>query len=504
MKHTVSKLISTKGNRTPWLGFLPAMALILAFLVALNQIFISGMARAAPPAPNDPSTDTYLYLPMLTRSGEGTASLTRGANAPYFPGNIPFAQTAVFWFGRVNPTENYTDVRVGYNDQELYISTNTIDRRLWYDASPSASDLMRWDSVSLYLNTNGNTGEAPGFSSYHFAAQLNNQLEDDSRYELSARGDGTGWAAQTIDFYSKAGWRGEALNNNYDDKGWAMTFRIPFASLGLSGPPPQGSRWGLALALHDRDDSGGTPIADQVWPPAMNADSPATWGQLGFGLPVYTPPPVSPAGVVTIRHRLNGATVQDAGAGGYTLCGGSTDYWTQWGDTIETFLNPEHTDFNVANEADISNYPCFSKYYATFPLDAVPAGKRILSATLTLHLFGNAGAPRQAQRSLIQVLTVNDAWSEADLTWNNAPLAWENVSQAWVEPVLNFPGWPGVPWTWDVSYAVAQAYNRGQSLNLALYSADGAEHSGKYFSSSDTGDWNAVARPTLVVTWGEP
>jgi hypothetical protein len=283
-----------------------------------------------------------------------------------------------------------------------------------------------------------------------------------------------------------------------------MTFRIPFASLGLSGPPPQGSGWGLAVALHDRDDSGGTPIADQLWPATMNADSPVTWGQLGFGLPVYTPPPSSPAGAVTIRHHLNGATVQDAGAGGYTLCGGSTNYWTQWGDTTESFYTPEHTDFNVQNQADISDYPCFSKYYVTFPLNAIPAGKRILSATLSLHQFGNSGAPGEAQRSLVQVFSIHQDWSDGSLTWNNAPLAWENVSQAWVDPLPGFPGWPGVPWTWDVSYAVAQAYGSGQPLSLALYSADGTQHSGKYFVSSDAGDWNAVGRPTLVVTWGNP
>jgi hypothetical protein len=72
-----------------------------------------------------------------------------------------------------------------------------------------------------------------------------------------------------------------------------------------------------------------------------------------------------------------------------------------------------------------------------------------------------------------------------------------------VNPVTSFPGWPGVPYSWDVSYAAAWALARGTPLRLVLYSADGPRHSGKYFSSSDTGDWNAVARPTLVVTWGD-
>jgi hypothetical protein len=51
---------------------------------------------------------------------------------------------------------------------------------------------------------------------------------------------------------------------------------------------------------------------------------------------------------------------------------------------------------------------------------------------------------------------------------------------------------------------MAKAYNSGQPLRLAMYSADYYMHSGKYFVSSDEGDWNEVARPTLEVTWAEP
>jgi hypothetical protein len=43
----------------------------------------------------------------------------------------------------------------------------------------------------------------------------------------------------------------------------------------------------------------------------------------------------------------------------------------------------------------------------------------------------------------------------------------------------------------------------GGPLRLALYEADSAYHSGKYFVTSNTGDWNAVARPTLAVVWGQ-
>jgi hypothetical protein len=84
----------------------------------------------------------------------------------------------------------------------------------------------------------------------------------------------------------------------------------------------------------------------------------------------------------------------------------------------------------------------------------------------------------------------------------------ENVSRAWADPVTGC-GTPSVPWpcfarTWDVSYAVAQAYAAGKPLRLALYEADSHYHSGKYFTSSNTEDWNAAGRPTLTVTWGTP
>ena len=56
----------------------------------------------------------------------------------------------------------------------------------------------------------------------------------------------------------------------------------------------------------------------------------------------------------------------------------------------------------------------------------------------------------------------------------------------------------------DSSYAVAKAYATGNSISFALYSSDGAYHSGKFFTTSDVGDWKVVGRSTLRVTWGSP
>jgi hypothetical protein len=205
--------------------------------------------------------------------------------------------------------------------------------------------------------------------------------------------------------------------------------------------------------------------------------------------------------MVTIRHKLNGATVQDADVGGHTDCGEpfNPDFFNGWGDANYAGT----VDLIVQNQGNLGDWPCFSKIYITFPLEAVPAGKVITSAELVLYQFGNSD-PNLAQTSLIQVLTVSGDWDESTLTWNNAPLAVENVSQALVEPLLVYPGVPGVERRWDVSRAVSLAHQSGTPLRLALYDADMAMHSGKYFRSSDVDDFMPEARPALLVTYGDP
>jgi hypothetical protein len=445
-----------------------------------------------------PQATTFVFLPIISRQTSMQPMPTAPrVNVPYFNGTIPFPETAIFWFGRVTPTENYADVRVGYNNTELYVNVTVFDKRLWYDTTPSSTDLTRWDAVTLYVNTSGNTGNVPATTSYRFQGQLN-WWESRTAYQAAYRGNGSTWVPTAITFTTTTGWRGNAPNDNVDDSGWTITFHIPFSSVETTSPPPSQTIWGIALTLHDCDDSTCTPITDKYWPTAASPTTPASWGQAAFGLPTYTSPPIAPTGVVTLRHGLDGIIVTDAAVGGGTTCGDGLDYWTQWG-----YANYAGSpDFNIQNQSDVADWPCFSKYYVTFPLSAIPPGKTIISATLTLYQFGNAGGSGQAQPSLIQVLTVNDPWNESTLNWNNAPLALENVSRVWVDPLTTFPGWPGVPRTWDLSYAVAQAYAANKPLYLALYSADNNYHSGKYFTSSDTEAWNAVGRPTLVIRWG--
>jgi hypothetical protein len=422
----------------------------------------------------------------------------RTVNAPHFAGAPVASQAAVFWFGTVSPNTTYSDVRVGYTDSELYVYVSTVDRLLWSNTANPQSDLTAWDTDSLYLGLNGPTGTAPDARAYRFDAELSpNPTGSPAAYQATYRGDGAGWAATPVAFTTVPGWRG-ALNNTLDSTGWAMTYHIPFASLGLAGPPASGTAWALGLVNHNRDSAAGPPQADTAWPEGLAPSVPGSWGKLAFGLPGYQRPTTTNNQTFTIQNRLNGSAVPDAGVGGYTTCGGALDYWTQWGNANYA----GGTDFNVQNESDISDYPCFAKYYVTFPLSSLPQGEGIAAATLTLHQFGGAGAAGQATPSLLQVSTVREEWSEASVSWNNAPYALENVSQAPVDPLASMPPWPGVARTWDLSRAVAEAYASGAPLRLAIYSADTDYHSGKYFVSSDTGDWNAAGRPTLTVVAG--
>lgn len=428
------------------------------------------------------------------------ASVTRRINIPFTTAvepDIPAAERAILWFGEVGPTTpSYADVRIIYNNEKLHVVFHIIDRYLYYDATPTAAEMPNWDAATLYLDLDGNSGGVPDANAFRFIGQLDalnaNQQDQRPAYDFAYVGNGAGWTETDLDFETAVGTQTTTgLNNQEDDAGWNITFRIPWSSLGLAGPPAEGTMWGLGLTMHDED---GTAHEDRNWPEGLSETAPSTWGEMHFGLPVYTPPAgVTADDTLTIRHGENGATVTDGHVGGATNCGGFPPLWDTWGN----FNYAGDFEMNIQNQWNLGDWGCFSKYYVTFPLDDLPSGQAILSADLTMYHFGNS-LPSEAQPSLIQVFTVDEDWDENTLVWNNAPLAVENVARTWVNPLPL--GGAGQFISWDLSGAVAEAYANGQPLRLALYSADSARHSGKYFGSSESGV--AVRRPTLEITYG--
>ncbi len=312
-------------------------------------------------------------------------------NIPQLDGNLGqrMREAGIFWFGKVTPTENYADVRVSYNTQSLLIAVAVFDRLLWADTTPTMAELTEWDAVSVYLSTDPRQGTYPDEDDYKFVVQVNRLDPQAINSRAFFQGDGSGWQSVDLSVSTTVGFRSSTppfFNDQSDDHGWMMTLEVPFAELGLSGAPPQGSRWRLAARIHDRDDAHGTPIADKVWPVYADEGNPSSWGTVNYGLPTYSPPVHIGETELTIRHRVDGVQVVDGMVGGNSTCGQNLHFWTQWG-----FANYSGaTQVNVQNQWDVADQPCFSKYYIKMPLDQIPPGKVIISSTLTLFHFGNS------------------------------------------------------------------------------------------------------------------
>jgi hypothetical protein len=448
----------------------------------------------------------------------------RRVNAPYFGADIDWGQTAIFWFGENEqgdpPTRNYADVRVGYTADALEIRVTVADYYLWYDenAGPS-SDLTRYDAVAIYLDTDHDQTADPQSDDYSFLIGART-VQNIVNYMRQARGDGSGWDAG---WTPSTAWTAESAmswscnpgpNSNECglDFGWTAIFVIPWGTLGLSGQPADGTICGLGVRLYDRDD--GPPdgyVSPQHWPEAASPDAPSTWGELAFSPPAYEPLPAVPEGTTTIRRAraTDTSIVQDAWVGGGAWCSGGHEGGA---DVNHGGFNPDgsvkETELFAGSEVAVTHLPCFSKSFLRFYLDDVPAGKAIISATLTLHHWGNSGdpsAPKDEDRphdSYVWLYSISDAWTETGITWNNAPLAQKNLDGMQITPLSSHPGWPGVPYTWDATEAVSAAYAAGQPVDLAIYDSANERNTSKYFTSSETGDWNAEGRPTLTVAWG--
>jgi hypothetical protein len=433
----------------------------------------------------------------------------RRVNIPCFSGEVDWAQTAIFWFGKNEqgvPSRNYADVRVAYNVDAFHVRITIVDYYLWYRVKPaSTDDLTQYDAVAITLDTDFDRAATPQIDDYTFLIGAHHwPNENATEYHRQARGTGTSWdTTWTNDWtdYEVMQWScnpGPNSNECGIDYGWVATFTIPWGTLAHSGPPPKGTLWGLGVLLYDRDDeSPAGYVAPEPWPETFGANGPATWGELHFGYADYELPLAVPRGTTVIRATSpEDDAVEDAWMGGGGNCSGGHE----GGSEIN---HGEDTGLFVGTETAPTHFPCFNKSYLRFSLDAIPPGQTILSATLTLHHWGNAD-PGQARPSWVHLFIISDPWQEMTIHWNNAPPAQENVAANWIYPITEPVGWPGTPCDWDATYAVAEAYAEGHPVSVAIYGSDTAQHSSKYLTSSETGDWNTEGRPTLTVAWGQP
>jgi hypothetical protein len=437
-----------------------------------------------------------------------TSSTPRRANIPYYEDTVDWAQSAILWFG-INeldlPGKNYVDVRLVYTAQALEIRFTIIDYYLWYNTNPQSSDdLSQYDAAAVYLDVNHDRASQPQSDDYYLLSGARHFPNDNApQYHRDARGTGAGWdtswTGAWLDF-SAMQWSNNGPNDNGGniDYGWFTYYTIPWSVLGLSGPPSEGTVWGLGLRLYDRDDNppaGGVP--PQHWPESFQTANPATWGEIHFGDANYTPETSIPTGSTEIRAASStDNTVEDAWMGGGGTCAGGHSGGSEinHGDNGALF---------TGSESSPTHFPCFNKSFLRFQIDKVPSNMEIISATLTLHLWGNADQSIAPPFSYVHLFTISDDWDEMTIHWNNAPLAQENISAISVYPYSQ-PDvvWPGDPYTWDASQAVAEAYAEGNPVNLALYASDVGRDTSKYFVSSETGDWNIAGRPMLKVIWG--
>ena len=149
------------------------------------------------------------FWPMLSVEANGAPPVLQ-VNVPYWPAGTPYPSRAVFWFGQVDRSSNYTDVRLIYDDTQLKITAHIIDRQLRYDKTPTPAELPLWDTVSLYVDTQGNLNSAISNTSYRFDAEVN-WYEDRSNYQAAYTGNSATWIQSSVDFTATTGWRGDAF-----------------------------------------------------------------------------------------------------------------------------------------------------------------------------------------------------------------------------------------------------------------------------------------------------
>jgi hypothetical protein len=281
-----------------------------------------------------------------------------------------------------------------------------------------------------------------------------------------------------VPYTGAPGWEVAHRCSAADCRGWSVYGFFPWADFG--GKPQPGAVWPLKVTFDDTDSG---PATRETWPPVGS-------GTLRWGLPLNAGQNAAKANYLTIA--LSG----DSMLGGGTDCGkdDASDYFSSWGK--RNWGSSPHV--NIQMQWDIADWPCYSKYYAQWPLSDLPPNTTVISATVEMRQFGNPGygsgyGEDATKDTVMQVYDVNTAWAENGISWDNAPVPLENTNRTLVKPLpmdcQPTPGWycsPGIPYQFDVTEIVRRAQLSGRDwASMAIYTAAGQYHSGKYFYSRE-------------------
>lgn len=324
------------------------------------------------------------------------------------------------------------------------------------------------------LSTNNNYGDVRVIGA-NDGMRINVQVWDRYLYagdKLTIQINGV---TKTATYPSSAGWTiGNRCVTSNDCKGWSADALFAWSDFG--GKPAIGASWPFKVMVTDLDQNSVTSTA--AWPPSGS-------GVLRWGLPNYA------GGSTTGAQQAVIALSADSMVGGGTDCGtqDAPSYFPTWGNrNWGSALTA-----NVQAQWDLADWPCFSKYYATWPVTSIPAGAQIVSATLEMRHFGNPGYQiGDTGDTLMQLSEVTNSWGEQSITWDTAPVPVENIARTMVHPLPTTcvtPGFycsPGILYSWDVTQIVRRAQASGRTwASIVMYTGAGQYHSGKYFSSRE-------------------
>ena len=120
-----------------------------------------------------------------------------------------------------------------------------------------------------------------------------------------------------------------------------------------------------------------------------------------------------------------------------------------------------------------------------FPLDAIPEGAEIISATMTFTMASGAYPWGRGDVAAVQVLSDTN-WTEDTVTWNTAPDVDPNAPEA--EATLNPYSANGTD-TWDVTELVRYARSQGitNTLSVRIYPKRGAWRDSHEWQSKEGG-----------------